>query len=120
MEAILPETLERWFSEAFRTGPEVEPYRARLLADRPETWRDGWHTIAGLDLTDRLPEIAVPVYCIHAENDRGASLEAMTATAEGVPDGRLDVIPGAPHMVHIERPREFADLVLKHLDRVGA
>lgn len=120
MAAILPETLARWFSDGFQSGDAVEPYRRRLLADHPETWQDGWHTIAALDLGPRLSEIACPVLCIHAESDKGASLAALKATADGVQDGTLAVIKGAPHMVHIERAEEFAALVQAHLAEARA
>ncbi|KMK64949.1 alpha/beta fold hydrolase [Puniceibacterium sp. IMCC21224] len=120
MAAILPDTLNRWFTDRFLHSEEVEIYRKRLLDDDPADWCAGWHTIAGLDLTAQLCLIGCPVYCIHAESDKGASLAAMTATVEGVKDGRLDVIAGAPHMVHIECPEEFAGLLLGHLEAVGA
>lgn len=120
MEAVLAETMERWFSPGFMGGAEAEHYRRHLLGLDPADWNMGWQTIAALDLTARLGEIACPVDFIHAENDKGTSLDAISATAARVRDARLDVIGSAPHMVHIEHPGEFAHLLLAHLERSGA
>lgn len=119
MESILAETLERWFSEPFQNSPAVELYRQRLLDDEPTVWRDSWHAIAGLNLTPWLNGIDVPVFCIHAEKDRGTSYEALAATVNSVPNGRLKVILDAPHMAHIEKPEEFSALVDAHLRRLS-
>lgn len=119
MTAIIPATLERWFSEPFLNSNAVDRYRERLMSDDPLIWRDTWHAIAGMDFSAQLSAISMPVYCIHAEKDLGASYEALAATANGVQNGRLDVIADAPHMVHIEKPEEFATLVEQHLAEFG-
>jgi 3-oxoadipate enol-lactonase len=119
MAAIIDETMARWFSPQFMDDPIVGQVRDRLLADRPEDWSTGWKTIANLNLGGALSGVAMPTYCIHAENDKGASLEALRSTAEGVQNGRLDVIEGAPHMVHLERAADFAARVAAHLDETG-
>ncbi|PCJ87517.1 MAG: hypothetical protein COA52_14035 [Hyphomicrobiales bacterium] len=116
MAAIVPSTLERWFTVDFRNSSKVAPFRKRLLDDDPLTWRDSWHAIAAMDFSAQLGDISLPVYCIHAEKDLGASYEALAATANGVQNGWLDVIHDAPHMVHIERPDEFSALVRQHLE----
>jgi 3-oxoadipate enol-lactonase len=107
MESLLEETLERWFTDAFRAGPDVEPYRQRLLSDDPNGWCAAWHAIAGMDMTGDLERIKAPALCIHAANDRATPLEAMQTTVAHIPDARLTVIEGAPHMVHVERPDAF-------------
>ncbi|MCB1341051.1 MAG: alpha/beta fold hydrolase [Pseudooceanicola sp.] len=116
MESVLAETMDRWFSPGF----DAAHYRQHLLGLDPADWNTGWQTIANLDLTARLVDITCPVQLIHAEHDKGTSLEAMQATASGLRDVRLDVIAGAPHMVHIEQPDAFAALVNAHIDRAGA
>ncbi|AZQ68317.1 alpha/beta fold hydrolase [Silicimonas algicola] len=115
MDAVLDESLERWFSPGFMGAPQVLRVRERLLADDPEDWNAGWQTISRLNLGPRLGEVAVPVHCIHAEEDKGASIDALRSTAEGVPVGTLEIIAGASHMVHIECAAEFAALLKAHL-----
>ncbi len=50
---IVEATLERWFSEGFRRGPRIAPFRQRLLDDSPEGWAQAWQAIAALDVADR-------------------------------------------------------------------
>lgn len=116
MAAVLDETLARWFSEPFLGSEAVEAVRQRLLADDPKGWSAAWQAIADLDLTARLAEIRAPALCLHAENDRATSLAAMQATADRIPGARLTLVEDAPHMLHIEKPRQFSDAVLAFLD----
>jgi 3-oxoadipate enol-lactonase len=115
MASIVEETLERWFTEAFRAGSDVDFYRKRLLTDDPASWSAAWHAIAGLNLTRGLAKIAVPALCIHAANDRATPLEAMQSTQAGIPGAKLVIIADAPHMVHVEMPIVFGEAVLAFL-----
>ncbi len=73
-------------------------------------WRPEWSMM-------RLPDIGVPVLAV-----LGTEVDPMgwgTAAADVLshlpPDGRLVMLEGAGHFVHIEKPREVADMVLELL-----
>ncbi|MDA8247684.1 MAG: acetoin dehydrogenase dihydrolipoyllysine-residue acetyltransferase subunit [Rhodospirillales bacterium] len=58
-------------------------------------------------LADRLPDLAVPVQAIWGAQDRIVP----PAHAAAVAEARRHVLPGAGHMVHMERPTEVNRLI---------
>jgi pimeloyl-ACP methyl ester carboxylesterase len=67
---------------------------------------------------DRLGEIDVPVLAVHGEEDTAIDPTRAETVAQGVPDGRLELIPEAGHSSNLENPdpvnaelRAFLDLV---------
>jgi pimeloyl-ACP methyl ester carboxylesterase len=73
-------------------------------------WRPEWAMM-------RLPDIGVPVLAVlGTEPDpMGWGTQPEDVTSHLPPGGRLVMLEGAGHFVHIERPRAVADLVLDHL-----
>lgn len=114
-------TMERWFSadglarEQELSG--VRYARERLLTTPAGAIADAWRAIAGHDVLDRLPEITAPTTCIAGSGDQSSPLEAMRATAHGIPGAEL-VILDEPHMGFLENPAEFSATLRTHLDRV--
>jgi pimeloyl-ACP methyl ester carboxylesterase len=122
MAGMLDSTLQRWFTPETRERaqhPGVAYARERLLSDDPNMFAAAWRALAAVDNASRLHLITAPTTVLHAEQDASVSLERNQKMAAGIPGARLDVIPG-PHMVHLERPREFSDAVIRHLDWVDA
>jgi 3-oxoadipate enol-lactonase len=119
MDAVLEATLARWFTPEFRAAGGDQPARRRLLADDVAHWAATWRAIGGLDIAPRLPEIRVPSLCIAGEVDTAAPPAIVAAIAERIPGARYRVMPGAPHMLFIEQPAEFAGLVRDFLETSG-
>jgi 3-oxoadipate enol-lactonase len=118
MGPAIETTLERWFTKPFRDSGADKTTRARLLADDPNEWARGWRAISHLDTAPRLGEIKVPTLCIAGELDSAAPPAALGEIAKRIEGAQLAILPGAPHMMQIERPREFADTVGAFLDAV--
>ena len=118
MAAVVDATMERWFGAGFREAPEAQATRGRLLADDPRNWAAAWQAIAQFDLRPELPRIACPVLALAGKEDLATPIEAMRDLASGVPDGTLEVIEGAPHMLHIEAAGAFGAHVGAFLNRV--
>jgi pimeloyl-ACP methyl ester carboxylesterase len=57
----------------------------------------------------------VPTLLIAGELDQAAPLRTMQRMAEAIPGARLEVIPGAGHLVHLERPAAFRAALLPFL-----
>ncbi len=74
------------------------------------------HAEDGFDLTDRLGEIQAPTLVIGGERDAGYSIANFRRTADGIPNSRLIVYPGAGHMGTIKHKR-FAIDVTNFLDQ---
>ena len=67
------------------------------------------------EVTDRLGQITAPTLVIVGELDEETPLSYAQTLAAGIPDARLDVIPGAAHLTPTEAPAEFNDLVATFL-----
>lgn len=67
-------------------------------------------TMARLDFTDRLREIACKTLVICGERDR-VNREAARRAAAGIRDAALHVIPGAGHEINREAPQALAALL---------
>lgn len=65
--------------------------------------------------TEHLGDIRVPTLVITGEHDIPDHHRQARLLAEGIPDARLVVIPGASHMVSMEQPNLFNEAVLGFL-----
>jgi 3-oxoadipate enol-lactonase len=122
MAGVLEETLTRWFTPpALATRPEhpgVAYARRTLLALEPACFADGWLAIGGHDIVARLGEIAVPTSCLAGSADTASPVSRTRELSERVPGARFAVLDG-PHMMHLERPVEFATALSEHLRWAG-
>jgi 3-oxoadipate enol-lactonase len=67
---------------------------------------------------ERLGEVRVPTLVIVGSLETSNTIAACRRLAEGVAGARLEVIEGVAHMVNLEQPDRFADLVLDFLASV--
>jgi pimeloyl-ACP methyl ester carboxylesterase len=67
----------------------------------------------GVDMTERLPNMKIPVLSINGEFDN--SLKASKASAELMPDCLHRTLPGAGHVCCLEDPAGFDDIVISYL-----
>jgi 3-oxoadipate enol-lactonase len=104
MEPLIEETLQRWFTPPFIASGGAEGIRRRLITTDPAAWNSAWHAIASLHTAPRLHEILVPTLCIAGELDFAAPPAALLEIARRVPNSRVLVLPGTPHMMQVERP----------------
>jgi 3-oxoadipate enol-lactonase len=111
MKAVLDATLERWFNDEFRLAGKAEASRQRLVANDVAGWAAAWHAISGVDTLPRLGEIRVPTLCLAGALDKSSPPDVVKAIAAAIPGARFVVLPGAPHMLFIEQPREVAHAV---------
>jgi 3-oxoadipate enol-lactonase len=123
MAAVLPSTLERWFTaDALTAQPEhpgVAYVRRTLLALDPAAFADGWRAIAGHNARPRLGELAMPVTAVAGSLDAASPRERSVEIAERVRNGRLVDVDRAPHMIHLECPERFSAVIEEHLEWAG-
>src|SRR3989338_5794872 len=65
------------------------------------------------DLSEHAKKIKVPVLLIWGSEDGATPLSDGTRLSELIPHATLEVLEGAGHFVHQEKPREVANLVTK-------
>jgi len=107
--------LARWFTppEIDRGGPVVQ-YARRCLreADR-RSWAAALDAIAGYDRAHRVGALRVPATLIAAELDQVSTPAAMSAFASRLPQGTLQVLPGAAHMTPFTDPATLGQLIVR-------
>jgi pimeloyl-ACP methyl ester carboxylesterase len=111
---------ERW-AELVYADPAGRPAVTDLpLADQVRnqntTARLMWNPSSNPKLRLRLPRIAAPTLVLMGEHDRLVPRRHGEVYAGEVRDGRLEVIPGAGHLAHVERPEAAAGRIAAFLD----
>ncbi|MBZ0139946.1 MAG: alpha/beta fold hydrolase [Pseudorhodoplanes sp.] len=117
MNAILEQTLERWFTPKFRLRrPEVvDSITKTLLRNSPDVHAAMWDAIAKLDLETCLASISCPTLVLVGENDPTTPVSASQFIAERISGAELRVIADASHMSPIEQPHVINEMVMRYL-----
>ena len=98
---------------------EVDPLvreQVRVMArDRIESAMEG--RMLREPAIDRLSELEVPMLVVVGELDVPGILEIADLLVDADPNADLVVVPGVAHMVNLEKPEEFNQILLDFLDR---
>jgi pimeloyl-ACP methyl ester carboxylesterase len=118
--------LRAWVDGPHRTPDQVDPdVRARmremnrLVLEREAAETDADPQPLDPPAVERLGEVRAPTLLVVGDLDRPGTLTGTERLAEGIPEARRVVIPGAAHMVPLEGPDRFAELVEEFLEQVG-
>ena len=111
MGAVIEATMARWFTPAFRATEGHLAIEAHLLSAHPGGWVHGWNAISKIDQLPRLAHITQPTLCIAGEVDLSSPIEVVGQIAQNIPQAKLEVVAGAPHMLFMEQPQEVAELI---------
>ena len=119
--AIVPGTLERWFTEPFRKAhPEIMDKVGGWIAQTPP---DGYcgcgKALPRLNATPRLGEIKVPTLVICGEQDSGTPPAMAKVINQGIKGSELVLIPEAAHLSNMEQPAKFLAALEGFYKRIG-
>jgi len=93
----------------------------RLEQDADEAPREAQLAAVGaFDAADRLGEIEVPALVAHGTADRILPVENADLLADGLPDARLELFEGGPHLFFIEQSDAVNETLLAFLDEHAA
>ncbi len=106
MAAVLPSSLERWFTPERRAQrPDIlDRVTKTVLGDDPAVHAAIWEMLAGFDVQHRLSEIKCPTLVLVGEHDPSTPPSAAAAVAECIEGAEIVVIPKASHIVTVEAP----------------
>jgi non-heme chloroperoxidase len=98
----------------------VDPRRSHVAAaraigfDSPVGRRRGFtRRLLGIDLTEALPAIRLPVLALAGSADRVVPPERSAEIAALIPGARFELLEGAGHMLPMERSADVADLIVQ-------
>ena len=125
MEAVAELTaqavLTRDFLDSPEAGPLLDQMRSTFGEISPDAYIATTEATEDVDLGPDLPRITAPTLVINGEYstsspvDTGPQGIGGRGIAQGVQNGRLEVIKGARHLVMMERFQEVCDLIIKFL-----
>ncbi len=122
LAAIAGPVMERWFGASFRSDRPVEARGwANLLARAPiEGYLGSCAALRDADLGEHLAELRVPAVCVCGSEDASTTPSSVRSLASRLPDAEYVEIHGAGHLVPVERPVAFADIIKRFLEeRLG-
>lgn len=119
---MAPAVMERWFGSSFRRErrDQVRGW-ANLLVRAPlEGYLGSCAALRDGDLSSALARIEVPTLCVCGSEDASTTPADMRSLARRIPDAEYVEVEGAGHMVPVERPQEFADILVRFMEeRLG-
>lgn len=112
-------SLRRWYDGTGVDAKRVEQTRTTLRANDPRSFVNCYRVFATADaeISDRLGDITVPSLAVTGECDPGSTPEMTQRLAAAIRHCDAVVIPGARHMLPVERPRQLADTLSTFVGR---
>lgn len=109
--------VSRWFTPSYlEEHPDIRAFHEQMCAaTSPEGYAGSCEAIVTMDLRPDLPQIKAPTLAIAGEGDPATPPHYLREIAEGVPDGRLVVVPDAAHLAAAQQPAAVATAILEHL-----
>ena len=109
-QAILPATIERWFTPGFRAAAldKVKAVADGFVAINRDGYAAACEAIGRMDLRPILKDIAVPTTVIAGAEDPATPPVMAEALREGIADAELVVLSPAAHLLAVERPARVA------------
>lgn len=105
MKALVPMTMERWFTAAFRERPEAKKIAGLIAATPVNGYVGCGQAIMKLNTSARLKDIKLPVLAITGESDAAAG--GTRFIGDNVPGAKFVSIAQASHIANIEQPEKF-------------
>lgn len=118
LESIVEPTVQRWFSEDFKSRhPEVlEKIRKMIRSTTQEGYMGATAAFLGLDVEAELGSIKAPtLYVSGAEDKLGGPPALMEGLAAKVKGARHVSVPNAAHIANIQNPEGFNRVLMDFL-----
>ena len=117
LPAMVDDTMERWFSEAFHAAsPEtIEKIRETYVATPLEGFVGCMHALRQADFSSEIGNITVPTLVIAGKNDPVCEVPDMQKMADTIKQGSLAVLEGK-HLCNLESADAFNAALLAFLN----
>ncbi|MFB6290399.1 MAG: alpha/beta fold hydrolase [Candidatus Bipolaricaulia bacterium] len=100
--------------EFFSNDEEIEKLVDMRVEDaQPQpAYQRQFQAASDFDMTDRLGEIASDTLILSGAEDRVVPTKFGEQIEKGIPSSRLEVVDGAAHLIHLEKPEDFNSMVI--------
>jgi len=96
----------------------VELAQQRMAKTRPSVLHGDLSACNSFDIMASLPTIKLPTLVVCGQADELTPLRYSQHLADQIPNGTLQIIPAAGHMVMLEKPQEVAAVLARHLSGI--
>ena len=119
MGALVSSTLERWFTEPFRTREASKMGDiGTMIQNTPVMGFVGCCTaIAAMNHADLLPQISTGTLVLVGADDPATTVDHSKVIHDAVDGSDLVILDEAAHLSNIEQPDAFNAALLAHLDK---
>lgn len=93
--------------------------RERMAETDPRVLHRDFLACNGFDAMEKLSAIELPTLIVCGEDDRLTPVKYSRYLAEHIPGAEVRYIPGAGHMVALERPEAVAEVIRRFMTRLG-
>ncbi len=113
------DTVIRW-SFSPLAPPELTRLATKRMAELPAyVLYSDFLACNNFNLNDRLSEIHCPALVVCGDQDKMTPLSQAQHLAQNLPAGRLEVVPGAGHMLMLEQPLLIEEILLRFLGEIA-
>lgn len=116
MQAIVDDTMERWFTEEFRkqNSEKVAETHAMFLRSDVQGYSNCCSAIRDADFRNQLQNLSVETLVITGDEDPVTNVEQAEFLVSKIPNARLKVLH-ARHLAATELPEEYARVLIDFL-----
>jgi 3-oxoadipate enol-lactonase len=113
LAAITDVAMRRLFAPEFQAQhPDLmQGRREAFLKTDPEVFRAACAALAQLDLRPELAKVKIPVLVLVGEHDEATPPPMSHELAAGLPQARLEIIPGCAHVPQLQSPKVFLETI---------
>jgi len=113
---VLTELMSAWYSPG--VAPRMRELAARSLeAVDPAVLHGDFLACDAFDVMDRLDAIRQPALVVVGEDDQMTPVKYARYLADHLAGARLEIVPGAGHMVMLEQPAAVEKILAEWLER---
>lgn len=117
--AIVDPTLQRWFGRDWAARPDIDQWRARLMAADPQGWMGTAAAIGNTDFYTPTAGLTLPTLVIAGDRDGSTPPDLVRETADLIRGSRFQLIRGAGHLPFVEKPDDYAQAITGFLGAIG-
>ncbi|EEE36846.1 3-oxoadipate enol-lactonase [Rhodobacteraceae bacterium KLH11] len=119
IEALADATMERWFSKAFRAGPDLTLWRNMMVRQPLDGYLGCCAAISGTDFYTPTSGLRLPTLGIAGSEDGSTPPDLVRETVDLIPGSQFALIRKAGHLPCVEQPEEYAGLLSGFLTETG-
>jgi len=121
MKGVVDATIDRWFTKTGQTRlpAEVEKFRGLILNTPIKGFCACCAAIRDMDLRDSISSISTRTLVLVGEKDPGTPLSESEIIHKRIAPSVLSVISDAAHLVNVEKPDIFNDVLIKFIGNSG-